>query len=121
MYAPLPPVGVTVAEPLLSPLHFTSETFSTEQDKSCGSLIVAEVLPWQLFLSVTITEYAPGDKFIRSSGLFVPDRSDQSYAKGETPPVTVISIVPLSEFLQVASVAIFVTVKPADTVKTMSS
>lgn len=56
VYEGVPPDGVTVAEPLLPPLHETWVDEEIEDVSVAGWVIVIEAVVLQLFASLTVTE-----------------------------------------------------------------
>src|SRR4030095_1656761 len=55
VFPPLPPAGVTVADPLLSPKHLTGLTWLALAVNNAGWLMVTDVVAEQPLLSVTVT------------------------------------------------------------------
>ena len=85
----VPPVGVTLADPLLPPVHDTLVSVAAEEVSNVGCVIaVVEVLE-QLWPSVTVTVYEPAASPVAvavvCTGVVV-----QLYENGGKPPVAAI-------------------------------
>ena len=92
MFPPFPPTGVTVADPLLSPLHTTSLTKAAVHVSSSGSATVTSHVVVQPLMSVTVTVCSPASSMV-AAVVFSP--LSHAYTYGAVPPDGETEAIPL--------------------------
>lgn len=100
MYDPVPPVTVTVAEPLL-PLQ-VEPVLVTEGASAGGSVMVTVCVCTQLPASVTVQVYVPAVRPVAVAA--VPPEGVQLYVYGDVPPEAATVAVPVAPPKQLTSV-----------------
>jgi hypothetical protein len=98
---PVPPVAVTVTDPLLW-LHVAGCAVTLELMAE-GCVITCVILAWHKFASVTVSVYVPTPKVVT---FWVVLPLLHKYCTGDKPPVTVTLIVPLLPPLQLTFTAV---------------
>ena len=104
MYAPVPPVALTVADPLAPPLQLTLVCAPALATSGlAGWLIVNDLVVWHALLSVTVTVYVPADNPVAVAVVCI-GVVFQEYEYVGVPPVGATVAVPLAPPLQETSV-----------------
>ena len=111
VYGAVPPLTVSVTEPLLPPLQLTFVVAVVALSDAIGWVIVAALIVEHPFISVIVTLYVPAIKLF----IFcVVEPPVQLYAYGVVPPLTVSVTAPLLPPLQLTLVVAVVALS-ADT------
>ncbi len=92
MYGVVPPVAVTVAEPLFPPLQVMLFCPEIKAVKAVGCVIVTLVVRVQPFASVTVTVYVPAVNPVAVAAVCPPV---QAYVYGAVPPLAVTVAAPV--------------------------
>lgn len=115
VYGAVPPFTVTLIAPLFKP-HVAGVTTCVIVN-AAGWVTVPQTVAVQPLPSVTVTQYVPGARPIRSFTLFVPAMCAQSYVNGAVPPTIVSDNVPVFVPKHNAAVGVAVTVGGVGSVK----